>query len=460
MMFQVGEFDGKSCVTGVVGIDNDCSFGAVEPSGQNQVHMVAPEHMGFVTRKTADRVLALTEESLQTILKGRGLSDAEIKASWNRTKHLQEQLTLAMGPHKDRAAIKIVDSMSTKADMEAVNSIIAREPASYFAKASARIRTSLKNAGEITEQQKVQEKLEEKYPVFKKKKSGGMQIGKMHGIDAGAEKTFAANKAESDYRLSTLAGELKTADTGWFIGSKKFHNMRAALNETLRLENTLSGLGDHAKPANYKQTKDSYQTLIEQTKIYLARKEKQELDNLKKGKAPDENSQKRTAFAKEVLAFANQRLEVLAGMETEIKEARAAAIRTIESTNEITRQTLSIQSEGPDAKNEYRSQVRSYAKLFVGMSLIDRLRHGNNLSKAEIQEHIINRTSKDMVTLISGKEEFKNQVLKMDAADFKKAADDPAVLKANYDTFTKKILGGKNKTNVANAAKKSNNMTL
>ena len=79
-------------LTGVMGIDNDCSFGTLVPdSGASVKEMTGLDNMMVVSRSTHDKVLALTPEELKFSLRGFNLSEKEIDAAGQRLTQLQEK---------------------------------------------------------------------------------------------------------------------------------------------------------------------------------------------------------------------------------------------------------------------------------------------------------------------------------------------------------------------------------
>ena len=75
---------------GVQGIDNDSAFGHNRP-GTQMVHnrLLGTDHLQVITREMADKVNALTPDMLRFALRGRGLSEQEIKASCDRLADLK-----------------------------------------------------------------------------------------------------------------------------------------------------------------------------------------------------------------------------------------------------------------------------------------------------------------------------------------------------------------------------------
>ena len=101
------QFDEKGKLTGIQGIDNDCSFGDVtSPIGVIK-SMVTPGQMPVMSKKTADRVMAITPEQLKFSLRGQ-LEEAAIEKAAERLGYLQ------MFIENSRAKQKTDPSLKTK----------------------------------------------------------------------------------------------------------------------------------------------------------------------------------------------------------------------------------------------------------------------------------------------------------------------------------------------------------
>ena len=105
MFYKTEKVDGgkKVKICGLVGIDNDASFpeGAIrdrEFEGFNvrghHVHarIIRPENFRYVTKNTAEIVKNMSRSQLETILRGRNLSQKAIDLAWERTQDVQRVL--------------------------------------------------------------------------------------------------------------------------------------------------------------------------------------------------------------------------------------------------------------------------------------------------------------------------------------------------------------------------------
>ena len=80
-------------LTGIKGIDNDASFLRTPinwTTGSGQLASI--RELGVIDKAMADKLLSIDEGMLSATLHGYGLSDAEINASWERLKSLQESI--------------------------------------------------------------------------------------------------------------------------------------------------------------------------------------------------------------------------------------------------------------------------------------------------------------------------------------------------------------------------------
>lgn len=93
------QFDENHKLCGVQGIDNDCSFGVLEPSAEQGVkEMTCLNGMNAISESTYNAVMNLTPEALRFTLRGFGLSEQELQAAGRRLETMQEKL------REDRAA--------------------------------------------------------------------------------------------------------------------------------------------------------------------------------------------------------------------------------------------------------------------------------------------------------------------------------------------------------------------
>ncbi len=93
----------KGKLIGIQGFDNDCSFGTLVPQGDNGRlgQTPGPEKMLVISHEMADRVTALTPETLKFSLRGYGLSEEELEAAGKRLTQVREKVIESRASQKD-----------------------------------------------------------------------------------------------------------------------------------------------------------------------------------------------------------------------------------------------------------------------------------------------------------------------------------------------------------------------
>lgn len=111
MLYFTGkDRSGKVVLTGIKGIDNDMSFGMRNAATNNyQEKMVNPEDMRIMRLTTAHRVLDLTPDKLDLILKDMDFTKGELDACHARLKTLQDRLKTDMKLQRSGKLKKITD---------------------------------------------------------------------------------------------------------------------------------------------------------------------------------------------------------------------------------------------------------------------------------------------------------------------------------------------------------------
>ena len=88
----------------IKGVDNGFSFGVKVPAAEEAglgSKWVAPAQMGAIGTDVAEKIMGLTEVGLSFALKGYGLSEQEIKAAWQRTVIMQNEIKKGIEHYKD-----------------------------------------------------------------------------------------------------------------------------------------------------------------------------------------------------------------------------------------------------------------------------------------------------------------------------------------------------------------------
>ena len=85
------DFNEKGELIGVQGIDNDLSFGGLKTTKGNVNFMMTPEHMGVISKGTADKILALDPEEFAYSLYG-VLDKEEVEAAKFRLNNMKNEI--------------------------------------------------------------------------------------------------------------------------------------------------------------------------------------------------------------------------------------------------------------------------------------------------------------------------------------------------------------------------------
>ncbi|MBO5552290.1 MAG: hypothetical protein J5966_10070 [Lachnospiraceae bacterium] len=99
-------------ITGIVGIDNDMSFGNMDPGGMEngKRFMAGPDNMLLMRRSTADRIMNLQKESFSRQMQGL-IREDEMESAWKRVEKLQDKIAESMrgtgGPEDDLSRGKL-----------------------------------------------------------------------------------------------------------------------------------------------------------------------------------------------------------------------------------------------------------------------------------------------------------------------------------------------------------------
>jgi len=105
MLYKVEKVKGKTMITGIMGIDNDMSFGTIDTAANNAGEkMVNPENMRVMRADTARKILDMTPESLDLMLADMNFTGPEMDAAKTRLNKLQEQIKAGVVWEKGKGA--------------------------------------------------------------------------------------------------------------------------------------------------------------------------------------------------------------------------------------------------------------------------------------------------------------------------------------------------------------------
>ncbi len=112
MIYKTAIKDGKTVVTGITGIDNDMSFGTkTEANNSKDEKLVNPNEMKIMRETTAKKVLDLTPEKIEILLKDMNFSKDEMDNCKKRVTMLQDQINEDMAWQKEKSIKKLTTNM-------------------------------------------------------------------------------------------------------------------------------------------------------------------------------------------------------------------------------------------------------------------------------------------------------------------------------------------------------------
>ncbi len=112
MIYKTEIKDGKTVVTGITGIDNDMSFGTKnEANNSKDEKIVNPKEMKIMRETTAKKVLDLTPEKLDFLLKDMNFTKVEMDNCKKRLEMLQNQLKEDMALQELKYVKKLTKDM-------------------------------------------------------------------------------------------------------------------------------------------------------------------------------------------------------------------------------------------------------------------------------------------------------------------------------------------------------------
>lgn len=312
MFYQTEETADGVKLTGVVGIDNDCSMGLLSPeSDEERMQLVETSNMLVMSREYADKIASMTPDMLKIRLKGLELSDAEIQAANDRLAHLQEKLVESrtyFEKHKDEklrqgyikvvdddqwADYKITDLAFQPGYVEANKYEMAND--NYFFKVATLPEVVANELDEKEKRAATEKKLKAINPRLVPEKQP-VRIADAAPI----KENNAAGIAHNRVVLDCLKADMTIVHAGWFIGSKKFDKIIKKFDDVRELSNQITTETGSKK---MQELANEYKKLQDVIKIYVAAKEKERVD---KG-GLNERSERRLAYANRLLAFAKEK---------------------------------------------------------------------------------------------------------------------------------------------------------
>jgi hypothetical protein len=317
MLYQFAEKDGQTILTGVQGFENNYSFGAFDSQHLPRFSPIPKsQNLMAITEEMAEKIMAMTETSMQDLLKGHGLTEEEIGYAWERTQHIQNMIRegkeyFAKHPNEKIAEghLRVVKDEEWQYlnlnelgnDVPFERKVMGRSK-NYFSMVSDLPHLVAQQAEDSFDDRHRQNTYETKFPQLKKpaapKPIEGVRLDEMN----------AAGMRSNSERITELGKQLLEANSGFFIGSAEFKALmggfQAVAGKALKATEPMS-------VKDMTALQQSYQNLMEKTNIYLAKKEREEIALMEKGKEPSANMEKRMKFARVLREFVDERLNKL-----------------------------------------------------------------------------------------------------------------------------------------------------
>jgi len=312
--------------TGLIGIDNDCSFGKLNPEDPkaNNIRLVPISNMKVMSESMAFSVCSMQKGALIAALRNYDLTTQEMEAAWERTRNLQEAISKGMNHYAsvnlehdpkrlDQGFIRIVPDadwskfrlkdMGLKYDRNNPEMNLFNLVGS-IPKLLSRERNRIAADQQIAAYEKAEKarKAEEKLPDSEhaKQEPAEQKPAKK------AEKTVGKVLNDFDPRVLRQTGEqmeafskeLSAADPFYLSSSKEFKAMKKSFQE---LQNVVVGTQKKTDPESLQTMQKAYRELQKQAKAYLDYK----------GAPQSEHAAARVLIARKLLNFSGEKCEAV-----------------------------------------------------------------------------------------------------------------------------------------------------
>ena len=320
MFYKVGEKDGKKVITGVVGIDNDLSFGAINPDSNGSVMRLPPlNSISVINKATADRLEKLTPDMLRTALSGLSITDAELDCACARLANVKNAVTAG--------SIRVV----TDAEWEELSTAsLGDKFKSYFKTATEVPKDVKSNLNDRTLSAQEWQTVVDQYPELEKDDSFTMADGELAN-----EYTVSVIDANRK-ALASLNDRLNEVNSGFFISSSAFDAVKDSLRKVAKLTD---GASPEMPEKDRKAISEAYDELKNNAKKYLTKK----ADEAKEHEL-NQRSLDRVEFVEKLSTFVDTRIDSAAAFEEEAAQNSAAKKAVFEPSDNADKKREALSS--------------------------------------------------------------------------------------------------------------------
>ena len=322
MFYQFKETENGRIVSGIVGIDNDNSFGKKEMS-KNAGWMQLPgiNSLMVINEETAARIKGLSYPMLKVALQNYSLSSDEMEAAWDRITTLQQYILEGEVYYKNNPDAKIEPpriktvsnedwkkiSLKDLSTREAQNGIPEGQYKNYFANISTLPEVVKNTIAQKEKDEEVKRKIQEKHPELKKENSGFKM--------AKGEVLLETNKAgieNNNRNLTSLESTMHAVNKGAFISSKQFDDVIKAFNTVKKMS---FDMNEGVSNGYLNELNEAYKTLNKKLTIYLDKKSEERAAKTAQNKKVSSTFEDRVEFAEDLKTFVHDRID---GLENEL----------------------------------------------------------------------------------------------------------------------------------------------
>lgn len=294
-------------ITGIQGIDNDCSFGVLTMenmlNGRNCLRGL--KQLNRMSKSMADHIKIISPEMMRATLRPFALSAEQVEACVDRLKLVQDVIArrvkycsnFTIVPDENFGQIEI-DYRHERTYIRAVGNSLGKCIKEDLDKYKKDVAFNKRLAA-------IDSRLQQKDLPMEDRPQMVMPEGGSYNVEV--DEIFEADKNKLfDVELLSKKLELVRKLVRW--GSKEFDKVDEVFREVAELETLVTS---KQTPELLRQLKTKYEELSKVTNVYLKKKAKEEKELLIKGKAPSKRAVVRTNYAQEVQDFVQRRFLVI-----------------------------------------------------------------------------------------------------------------------------------------------------